>query len=105
MMAVCCRTTCNQRWLVKVPQTQQAPVFCSQYKAAADKLSAPIRQFAESKTGKRDLARLSHWFEAFTAPSGRRDQFKLASQPPRICEMLPVNPFIRPRPQHVLLSP
>ena len=81
-MAICCRTTCNQRCLVKVPQAQQVPVFCSQYKVAADKLSAPIRQFAESKTGKRDLARLSHWFEDFTAPSGRGDQFNLNRQPP-----------------------
>ena len=84
-------------------QLTKFAVSCSQYKAAADKLSAPIRQFAESKTGKRDLARLSHWFEGFTAPSGRGDPRSgqvVSLRASATCSLL--CPSSRPSPHHCL---
>lgn len=44
--------------------------ICRDFVAKCEQVSASIRKEGSGATGKRDLARLSHWFEAFSERAG-----------------------------------
>ena len=58
------------------------------FEAKCARLGQAIKQETDQVTGKRDLARLSHWFEAFGQHTGQ--QHHVSTPPPR------------PLPQHSL---